>query len=89
MQVSDLYYKKYLKYKNKYLNLQSQIGGYFIDIKINGNVLPRETETIDLTNVKLSDNDFNQLILHLRHFINLKKILYLQIQVYNPIMQHD
>ena len=27
MQVSDLYYKKYLKYKNKYLNLQSQIGG--------------------------------------------------------------
>ena len=23
----DLYYKKYLKYKNKYINLQSQIGG--------------------------------------------------------------
>ena len=23
----DLYYKKYLKYKNKYLNLQNQIGG--------------------------------------------------------------
>ena len=27
MQDNNLYYKKYLKYKNKYLNLQSQIGG--------------------------------------------------------------
>jgi hypothetical protein len=27
MKVNDLYYKKYLKYKIKYLNLQSQIGG--------------------------------------------------------------
>ena len=27
MPVEDLYYKKYLKYKNKYLNLQSQMGG--------------------------------------------------------------
>ncbi len=25
--VKDLYYQKYLKYKNKYLNLQSQMGG--------------------------------------------------------------
>ena len=29
MLVKDLYYKKYLKYKNKYINLQSQIGGRF------------------------------------------------------------
>ena len=29
MSVNNLYYEKYLKYKNKYLNLQSQIGGYF------------------------------------------------------------
>ena len=28
MSVNNLYYEKYLKYKNKYLNLQSQIGGY-------------------------------------------------------------
>jgi len=27
MPVKDLYYQKYLKYKNKYLNLQSQMGG--------------------------------------------------------------
>ena len=27
MSVKDLYYKKYLKYKNKYLNLESQLGG--------------------------------------------------------------
>ena len=27
MPVEDLYYEKYLKYKNKYLNLQSQMGG--------------------------------------------------------------
>jgi 8-oxo-dGTP pyrophosphatase MutT (NUDIX family) len=27
MEVNDLYYDKYLKYKIKYLNLQSQIGG--------------------------------------------------------------
>jgi len=31
MPVKDLYYQKYLKYKNKYLNLQSQIGGAIID----------------------------------------------------------
>ena len=24
----DVYYKKYIKYKNKYINLQSQLGGY-------------------------------------------------------------
>ena len=27
MPIKDLYYQKYLKYKNKYINLQSQIGG--------------------------------------------------------------
>ena len=27
MPVKDLYYNKYLKYKNKYLYLQSQMGG--------------------------------------------------------------
>ena len=27
MPIKDLYYQKYLKYKNKYLNLQSQTGG--------------------------------------------------------------
>ena len=27
MSVKNLYYEKYLKYKNKYLNLQSQMGG--------------------------------------------------------------
>ena len=44
MPVKDLYYQKYLKYKNKYLNLHSQIGGggYSIDIK-------DETITIDYT----------------------------------------
>ena len=29
MSVNNLYYEKYLKYKNKYLNLQSQIGGVY------------------------------------------------------------
>ena len=37
MSDKDLYYEKYLKYKNKYLNLQSQVGGtidakYFEDL---------------------------------------------------------
>ena len=27
MPVNNLYYNKYIKYKNKYLNLQNQIGG--------------------------------------------------------------
>ena len=41
MPVKDLYYQKYLKYKNKYLNLCNQLGGveysigYSIDIKDN------------------------------------------------------
>jgi hypothetical protein len=30
MLVKDLYYEKYLKYKNKYINLQSQIGGWIL-----------------------------------------------------------
>jgi hypothetical protein len=34
MLVKDLYYEKYLKYKNKYLNLQSQIGGSPVFITI-------------------------------------------------------
>ena len=33
MSDKDLYYEKYLKYKNKYLNLQSQVGGTIIDAK--------------------------------------------------------
>ena len=33
MSDKDLYYEKYLKYKNKYLNLQSQVGGTTIDAK--------------------------------------------------------
>ena len=27
MQIKNLYHNKYLKYKNKYLNLQNQLGG--------------------------------------------------------------
>jgi hypothetical protein len=33
----DLYYEKYLKYKNKYLNLQGQIGGMDPVYQLNGN----------------------------------------------------
>ena len=75
MQVSDLYYKKYLKYKNKYLNLLKQIGGHSIYIEINDVVLPRETKTIDLTNAELLEDDFNLLIQYLPHFINLKNLI--------------
>jgi 8-oxo-dGTP pyrophosphatase MutT (NUDIX family) len=34
MEVNDLYYKKYLKYKIKYLNLQNQIGGRISNVAI-------------------------------------------------------
>ena len=37
MLVKDLYYEKYLKYKNKYLNLQSQIGGGELVYQLNWN----------------------------------------------------
>ena len=47
MPVKDLYYQKYLKYKNKYLNLQNQIGGDDISISTNDN-----TKIIDTTNSK-------------------------------------
>jgi 8-oxo-dGTP pyrophosphatase MutT (NUDIX family) len=32
MQDNDLYYEKYLKYKTKYLNLESQIGGGILNV---------------------------------------------------------
>jgi len=35
MQIKDLYHKKYLKYKNKYLNLQNQLGGAISLVKEN------------------------------------------------------
>jgi hypothetical protein len=51
MLVKDLYYEKYLKYKNKYLNLQSQIGGarlYFILLPINRNsIILQELSILD------------------------------------------
>ena len=31
----DFYYKKYLKYKNKYINLQSQLGGRTNPVSLN------------------------------------------------------
>ena len=33
MASKDLYYDKYLKYKNKYLNLKDQMGGVITDIE--------------------------------------------------------
>jgi len=36
----DLYYKKYLKYKNKYIDLQNQLGGR----------VPHDTYTIPVSN---------------------------------------
>ena len=51
MQSKDLYYQKYLKYKNKYLNLQSQIGGANNASEIN------KLKKINLTTQNLQQNN--------------------------------
>ena len=71
MQVQDLYYKKYLKYKNKYLNLLKQIGG-FKDIKIKGTVIT--LETTEITFNSLNGSDLNTLIENIKYLTNLTHI---------------
>jgi Ran GTPase-activating protein (RanGAP) involved in mRNA processing and transport len=72
MQVQDLYYKKYLKYKNKYLNLLKQIGGD--SIKIKGINIDKITSTLDFTNEKLTDEEFTLLIAILPKLQNLTNL---------------
>jgi Ran GTPase-activating protein (RanGAP) involved in mRNA processing and transport len=73
MQVQDLYYKKYLKYKNKYLNLLKQIGGDSIEIK--GINIDKITSTLDFTNEKLTDDEFTLLIKILPELQNLTNLI--------------
>ena len=57
MPVKDLYYQKYLKYKNKYLNLCNQVGGggYSIDIKDKTITIDYTEETSDFSVEKLNN----------------------------------
>ena len=71
MQVSDLYYKKYLKYKNKYLNLQSQIGG-FENIEIKKTIIDKDTTEISFND--LNPDELNLLINNVKYLTNLKNI---------------
>jgi len=56
MPVKDLYYQKYLKYKNKYLNLCNQLGGGGFSMKTEGNTI-----TFDDTkeNIRFSVEELN------------------------------
>ena len=74
MQVSDLYYKKYLKYKNKYVNLQSQIGGggpitvlpnFVLDLEakprsVSTQVLPLTQRTEQKLNININGNTYSE-----------------------------
>lgn len=74
MQVSDLYYKKYLKYKNKYVNLQSQIGGggpitvlpnFVLNLEakprsVSTQVLPLTQRTEQKLNININGNTYSE-----------------------------
>ena len=57
------YYTKYLKYKNKYLQLKNQTGGYYTDVSVNGiqfqvpSSLTDTLETFDLFNNPVMTSD--------------------------------
>ena len=81
MPVKDLYYQKYLKYKNKYLNLCNQVGGGGYSILKTDNTITiyyegndDNTKTINKTRIMI-DNLSNELNNPNIHTIKLEKVM--------------
>ena len=74
MPVKDLYYQKYLKYKNKYLNLCNQLGGGGFSITTTTTTTKDDTIIIDYTE-KTSDFLVEKLNNPNIHTIKLEKVM--------------
>ncbi len=62
MQNKNLNYEKYLKYKNKYLNLMNQIGGAGDDDKSCIKITPAlSSDNIIKVNIKIFNNNLNDI----------------------------
>jgi len=73
----DLYYDKYLKYKNKYLNLKNQIGGVITDSE---KEYYEQSNDITFPNIqKGEENDIFHIIEYLKRNKNLKKLTFINI----------
>jgi hypothetical protein len=73
----DLYYDKYLKYKNKYLNLKNQIGGDITDIE---KEYYEQSDDVTFPNIqKGQENDIFHIISYLKRNKNLKKLTFINI----------
>jgi len=74
MQSNDLYYKKYLKYKNKYLNLLNQIGGVYNKKGVITRII--NDDTIIITYNKYSSGNANFVFIgnEIKNLTNLTSI---------------
>ena len=87
-----MYYAKYIKYKNKYLNLKHQVGGTFDTILIQKSksniIIPEELKTIepiDETRKSLENNLVGIKVLY-KQSIDKKLLLYNYIFITNLIV---
>jgi hypothetical protein len=83
----DLYYDKYLKYKNKYLNLKDQMGGVITDIE---KFEYQQLEEVIFPNIQEGNEDeIYQIISYLKSNPNLKKLTFINIgQILdNPVFE--
>ena len=89
----DLYYDKYLKYKNKYLNLKDQIGGVITDIE---KFEYEQLEEVTFPNIQAGNEDEILTILeYLKINKNLKRLRFTNIsqildnQLFEPVLLPD
>ena len=83
----DLYYDKYLKYKNKYLNLKDQIGGVITDIE---KFEYEQLEEVTFPNIQAGNEDEILVILEcLRINPHLKRLTFRNISqiLDNPLFE--
>ena len=86
MPVKDLYYQKYLKYKNKYLNLCNQLGGGGFSITTTTTTTKDDTIIIDYTE-ETSDflveelNNLNITTIKLKNVMKYYDIIFNKLQV--------
>jgi len=79
MNINDIYYTKYLKYKNKYLNVKEQIGGIILPCPKEVTKETQDYSVIDFI-VKF-DCSYNQINKHIRN--KLDQFNYCMLQDYN------
>ena len=92
MPVKDLYYQKYLKYKNKYLNLCNQLGGGGYSITKTGNTITIYYEGNDDRTYEINNNNTREFISNLPNELNNPNIITIKLEgvvhLYYFIIRH-